>query len=292
MLIYPKRSMARSRAENARNHFLMHIKVRTDRAWHTHGEVVLSMSTTELPPRSDITIGELVVAQPALARVFEKLGFDYCCGGKQTLAAVCARRGLDLATVTAMLDGTTLALNSAAPEVDAASLSLGALADHIEQTHHAYLKTELPRLTEKSERVARKHGWRDPRLREVRQTVRTFAEEMFGHMQKEEGILFPLVRQIEAGAGDAFHCGSIANPIHVMEAEHESAGAAIARLRELTNGFTPTDQDCNTHRALLGGLADLEADLHRHVHKENNILFPRALARASRNCAPTTSITP
>jgi regulator of cell morphogenesis and NO signaling len=99
-------------------------------------------------------------------------------------------------------------------------------------------------------------------------------------MQKEEVILFPLVRQIEAGTGDAFHCGSIAHPIRVMEAEHESAGHATARLRELTDGFKPGPQDCNTHRALLAGLADFEADLHRHVHKENNVLFPRALARA------------
>ena len=96
-------------------------------------------------------------------------------------------------------------------------------------------------------------------------------------------ILFPLVRQIEAGASDGFHCGSIANPIRVMEAEHESAGRATARLREHTDGFTPDAEACNTHRALLAGLAEFEADLHRHVHKENNVLFPRAIERAGRN---------
>ena len=239
--------------------------------------------TTHLPLTPLLTLGELVVAQPALARVFEKLGLDYCCGGKQSLAAACARRGLDVATVIAMLDGTVSALGAGAPEVDPAALSLTALADHIEQTHHTYVKTELPRLAEMSERVARKHGWRDARLLEVHETVLALAAEMLSHMQKEEGILFPLVRQIETGAGDASHCGSLANPIRVMEAEHESAGHATARLRELTDGFTPGAEDCNTHRALLAGLADFEADLHRHVHKENNVLFPRALALAGKN---------
>jgi regulator of cell morphogenesis and NO signaling len=105
---------------------------------------------------------------------------------------------------------------------------------------------------------------------------------MFNHMAKEEQILFPIVRALESGAaGAASHCGSIANPIRVMEAEHDHAGGAVARLRELTDGFTAKPDDCNTHRALLAGLAQFEADLHRHVHKENNILFPRAIAMES-----------
>ena len=99
-------------------------------------------------------------------------------------------------------------------------------------------------------------------------------------MHKEEEILFPLVRQIEGGATDGFHCGSIAHPIRQMEAEHEAAGQAISRLRELTDAFTPNAEACNTHRALLAGLAEFESDLHRHVHKENNVLFPRTLALA------------
>ena len=232
------------------------------------------------PVTPETTLGELVAARPLLARLFERLGLDYCCGGKQTLAVACARRGLDVATTIALLDSAGAALAAGPAEVDAAAMGLAELAGHIETTHHAYLKAELPRLVEMADRVAAKHGWRDARLPELAGAVRTLAAEMTDHMRKEEVVLFPLVRQIEAGGADGFHCGSIANPIRQMEAEHEAAGQLTARLRELTDGFTPDADACNTHRALLAGLAEFESDLHRHVHKENNVLFPRALARA------------
>lgn len=239
----------------------------------------MSPTTTPSPFTADTRVGEIVAAHPGLARVFEKLGIDYCCGGQRSLTEACRPLGLHPATVAAMLEAAgSLA---PAPAVDVATLSLTELADHIEATHHAYLKAELPRLVEMAERVTRKHAWRDARLVEVGATVQALAEEMFSHMQKEERILFPLVRQIEAGSPGGFHCGPIANPIRQMEAEHESAGAATARLRELTDGFRPAADACNTHRALLAGLAEFEADLHQHVHKENNVMFPRALALAA-----------
>jgi regulator of cell morphogenesis and NO signaling len=224
------------------------------------------------------TIGEIVAAQPLLARVFERIGIDYCCGGKRTLADACAARKLDPQTVAVMLEAATQ-LPAETSVVDAANMSLTALADHIEQTHHLYLKEELPALVEKATRVAYKHGWRDPRLVNVAETMSRLAAEMFDHMGKEEQILFPIVRQLENGNASASgHCGSIANPIRVMEVEHDSAGQAVARLRELTDGFTPDGDACNTQRAMLAGFARLESDLHQHVHKENNVLFPRALA--------------
>jgi regulator of cell morphogenesis and NO signaling len=229
-------------------------------------------TASALTPES--TVGELVAARPLLARVFEKLGVDYCCGGKQSLAAVCARRGLDLPTMLTVLESAAAALATGPVEVDAAAMGQPELCDHIEAVHHAYLKSELPRLVEMADRVAVKHGWRDGRLEEVRAAVRDLAEEMLSHMQKEELILFPLVRQIAAGGS-----ADLAGPIARMEAEHESAGNLTARLRLLTDGFTPGTDACNTHRALLAGLEEFEADLHRHVHKENNILFPRALGQ-------------
>jgi regulator of cell morphogenesis and NO signaling len=225
-------------------------------------------------------IGDIVAAHPALARLFEELHIDYCCGGKQTLAAASTSRGLSVQTVIAMLGAATATLTAGPAEVDAAAMSLTELADHIERTHHHYLKEELPRLVEMADRVSRKHGWRDSRLGEIAATVQGLVHEMFSHMEKEERILFPLVRQMDSGLPGGFQ-GSLADPIRQMEAEHDDAGNAIARLRELTDGFRPDTEACNTHRALLAGLAELEADLHRHVHKENNILFPRALGRAN-----------
>lgn len=221
------------------------------------------------------TIGELVAARPLLARIFQKLGIDYCCGGKQTLATACTHKGLDPATTVALLESAVALLTAGPAEVDAAAMGLGQLADHIEATHHAYLKAELPRLREMADRVATKHGWRDARLPKMAAAVNTLTLEMLSHMQKEEKVLFPLVRQVEAGAR-----GDLSAPIGCMEAEHQAAGELTAQLRELTDGFTPNAEACNTHRALLAGLAEFESDLHRHVHKENNVLFPRALAQA------------
>jgi len=237
-------------------------------------------STTSLVT-PETTVGALVAARPLLARFFAKLGIDYCCGGKQSLAAACARRGLDLASTLALLESAEAALQSGPPEVDAAAMGLGELADHIQSTHHAYLKAELPRLVEMADRVGTKHGWRDARLPEVAAAVSALANEMLLHMQKEEFILFPAVREIEAGLVAGVCGGDLSAPIRQMEAEHESAGQLTARLRELTDGFTPDAEACNTHRALLAGLAEFESDLHRHVHKENNVLFPRALALAA-----------
>jgi regulator of cell morphogenesis and NO signaling len=239
------------------------------------------MSTPSLSPSISLAtpVGAIIVARPALARVFERLGLDYCCGGKRPLGELARARGLDPATVLACVEAAADAAAAGPAEVDAGALPLTALADHIEATHHAYVRAELPRLLEMSDRVARKHGWRDGRLAAVAQTVAGLAAEMADHMDKEERILFPFIRRIDAGEPDGFHCGSIANPIRQMEAEHDSAGAAVARLRELTDGFRPDADACNTHRALLAGLEEFEGDLHRHVHKENNILFPRALAR-------------
>lgn len=237
-------------------------------------------SLTDFPFTQESTLGDIVAAQPGLARLFERLGLDYCCGGKQSLAQACARLGLDAASILAALAATGPAAK-AAPVVNPAELTLSQLADHIERTHHEYVKSELPRLQEMAERVATKHGWRDGRLAEISRVMSALTEEMMSHMAKEEKILFPFIREMEGGAPDDFHCGSIAHPIAQMEAEHEAAGAAVAQLRLLTDGFAPAVDACNTHRAMLAGFAEFEADLHQHVHKENNILFPRALAKVA-----------
>lgn len=241
--------------------------------------IVPSASTAPITITAETTIGGLVAARPLYARLFEKLGIDYCCGGKLSIAAACAKLKLDVDTTLKFLESTAAVLQAGPAEVDAAAMSLTELADHIEVTHHTYLKEDLPRLVEMAERVASKHSERDPRLPEIAAATRELAEEMICHMQKEEFILFPLVRQIDAGRGNS-SAPLLTGPIHQMEDEHQAAGDAIARLRLLTDGFSLATAICNTHRALLDGLARFETDLHQHVHKENNVLFPRALAQA------------
>lgn len=223
------------------------------------------------------SVGSFVARRPALSRVFEQAEIDYCCGGKIVLADACRTKGLDPAAFLATLIQAAAAPGDV-PEIDAASMSLTALADHIEKTHHAALKVELPRLDAMTAKVAAVHGSADVRLRDVQETFFGLAAEMTSHMQKEEQILFPMVRRLDASAtAPAFHCGSIANPIRQMESEHDQAGGALARLRELTDDYTPPAWACNTYRAMLDALAWLERDMHQHIHKENNVLFPTAI---------------
>lgn len=222
-------------------------------------------------------VGDIVAAKPLLASVFETIGIDYCCRGKSTLDQACRERQLDPKTVLTVL--ASLPAETASTIVDVGAMTLTALADHIETTHHAYLKNDLPILAQQAERVAVKHGYRDKRFLRVSHLVHALRDEMLLHMEKEEKILFPWVRDLEGDrSGEPVACASISHPIAQMEHEHADAGAMLEELRVITDGFTPPVDACNTHRALLAGLAFLEKDLHAHVHKENNVMFPRALA--------------
>ena len=131
-------------------------------------------------------------------------------------------------------------------------MTLTELVDHIERTHHAYLREELPRLDVMTEKVARVHGDKEPRLRRVREAFVALKAELDRHMMKEERILFPMVRQLEASLSQSeFHCGSVANPIRQMEHEHDQAGEALAIVHNATDGFVPPEWACNTYRAML-----------------------------------------
>ena len=235
------------------------------------------MITTTEKFRITDPVGSIVTKWPAASRVFEQVGIDYCCGGKIPLDQACRKQGIDPQPILAALEQLATATRCE-PVVNAIALTLTALADHIEATHHAYLRTELPRLSALTTKVAAVHGDKDLRLVQIRDTLAALAVEMTSHMLKEEQILFPMIRALDATqSAPAFHCGSLANPIGRMELEHDQAGAALARLRVLTDGFSPPDWACNTYRAMLDALAQLEQDLHQHVHKENNVLFPRAI---------------
>lgn len=218
-------------------------------------------------------VGQFVTEHPAVARVFERLGIDYCCGGRQPLSSACTDRGLNIDEV---LSDISKALQSA-PERDLQNLTLAELADHIVALHHQYLRDTLPLLSKQVDRVATVHGPGRPELLEVRRVFREFTAEMMDHMEKEEQILFPLI----AGRSGQAGC-SINHIIEVMEAEHDSAGQALATMRKLTNDYQIPEGACGTYRAVLQGLAELEQDTHIHVHAENHILFPRAIA-ANRN---------
>ena len=223
------------------------------------------------------TVGNFVRDNPDRARVFESLSIDYCCGGKVPLDQACQKQGLDVTEVLQRLEQCDQS-GFSEPLIDADSMTLTELANHIEATHHAYLKEELPRLDFMTEKVARVHGEHEPRLAQTRQAFLALKAELEPHMMKEERILFPIIRQLEQADGPLqFHCGSVANPIRQMEHEHDQAGNALAILSESTDRYMPPDWACNTYRAMLDSLAKLEKDMHQHVHKENNVLFPKAI---------------
>ena len=222
------------------------------------------------------TVGEFVAQAPGLSRIFEQHGIDFCCGGKRPLADVCREKGLD---ATALLQTLTAYRPAMTDAASLANASLTEICDHIEATHHAYVQREMPRLAQMAAKVAQAHGQNHPEVLQVSQIFAAVAAELQSHMLKEERILFPAIRAMEAGDADAAaHCGTVANPIRVMESEHQNAGDALEQLRRLTHGYTPPADACNTFRAFLDGLREFEQDLHEHVHKENNMLFPRAIA--------------
>jgi len=227
----------------------------------------------------DASVGSLVAAQPSRARDLETRGIDYCCGGRRSLREASRERGLDPGQVAASLLASDRATaDSAETPRDWTRAPLAVLVDEIVDRHHGYLRRELPRLADLTEKVRRAHAERHGELHEVAAVYAGLRAELETHLAKEENILFPLIVWLESTRETkAIHCGSLQNPIRAMEHEHDDAGAALRRLRELTADYAPPEDACASYHLLLAGLADLERDLHTHIHKENNILFPRAI---------------
>jgi regulator of cell morphogenesis and NO signaling len=226
------------------------------------------------------TIRDLAATSLAAVRVFEKYGIDYCCGGKRPLTDACVEKGFDPAAVQNELDAAMA--GSPVSDRDWNSASAAELVGHIVSTHHEYLRRELPALETRLEKVYRVYNQRNgPTLIGLPDVFAGLKAELESHMMKEEMILFPVIAGYEAsqatGQPVPHTCfGTVAQPIAMMEHEHDSAGEALARIREITGNFQVPEFACVTYRALMTGLAELEQDLHMHIHLENNILFPRA----------------
>jgi regulator of cell morphogenesis and NO signaling len=218
---------------------------------------------------TDRTLAELVLERPSAARVFTRLGLDYCCGGRDSLEDACRARGLDAQTVLVFLEHEREPV--AVESVDWTTAPLGELCAHIVEEHHARLRWELPRLGELAEAAAAAHRSERPELPVLCDELAALREELEEHVDEEERELFPL---LTAGTVDRSRVGRL---LH----EHDATGARLRRLRELGGGYDVAAALCTTHRTLLEGLHGLELDLHQHVHEENNILFPRALAESA-----------
>jgi regulator of cell morphogenesis and NO signaling len=233
-----------------------------------HHPIVTTPAGTSLANR---TVGELVAERPGRSRIFQSFQIDFCCQGGHTLSEACERKGIALDSVIEQIEAEQAEAKPA--QFNPAELPPLELIDYIVTKHHGFLRQELPRLHAMAQRVAQVHGDHTPALVEVFHVYTGLFQELDSHMQKEEQILFPIVATLSNGQPAPM---PVDGPISHMIHEHEEAGDALKRLRELTNGFQPPADACNTYRALFAGLADLEEDLHRHIHLENSVLFPAA----------------
>ncbi len=216
-------------------------------------------------------VKEIAGGHPRIWSVLERFGIDYCCaGGKQPLEQACNERGVAVEAVLAAIQEVMQGPNSGP---DLARLGLSELADYIERVHHDYLKSELPSLRARLRRVIQVHAEAHPEVVELGRVFEDFADELESHMAKEERALFPAIRQMERGEGRL----PLEGPVEMMLHEHQAAGQALARMRELTGEFTPPADACATFESLYQSLAELDKDMQRHVHTENDILFPAAL---------------
>ncbi len=226
------------------------------------------------------TVREIALEQPSSIRVFEEYGIDYCCGGRKPLAEACAAKNVEVDAVIAALEAASITPDVATE--DWATNSLASLSAHIVSRHHAYVKRELPRLTELAKKVVDRHGAMRTELPAIQTKLAQLDEELSPHLAKEELVLFPHIAKLEQAISDGsakpHGCfGTVANPIAMMTQEHDAAGTLLAEIRGLSHSFTTPEGACPTYHAFYDGLREFEQDLHRHIHLENNILFPRAI---------------
>ena len=210
--------------------------------------------------------------------VLEKYSLDFCCRGKRTLAEACAEKKINTDDLMVDLKKIESGKNS---ETDFTSMDADHLITHILLHHHFYVKNAFPVILNHLEKVVTKHGERYPNMIRILALFTAVQDELIPHMHKEEAILFPRIKEIAAAAkanGPAFDSTYISGPVSVMEIEHDKAGQLMFEIRNISNHYTAPDDACTTHRVCLDELKAFEVDLHQHVHLENNILFPMAMA--------------
>jgi regulator of cell morphogenesis and NO signaling len=229
-----------------------------------------------------MTVRELALKIPAATRVFEKAGIDYCCGGQRSLADACVTAGVRIEELISSLEqAKTSPVN--VEEAGFLHSSLAQLIEHIIETHHAFTRTEIQRLRALIEKVHGAHGQNHPELETVRSIFASLADELEPHMMKEECVLFPFIMRMEEAVGkerpiEIPPFGTVANPVRMMVMEHDSAGDLLKKLRESTSDYATPPDGCISYQTLYQALDALEKDLHQHIHLENNILFPKAVA--------------
>ena len=225
------------------------------------------------------TVGKMVAEDYRKAEVFKRHGIDFCCGGNIPLSQACQEKNANIELVQAELD--EIDKRESAPEEDFESWELDMLVDHIVGVHHIYIKKNNPVIREFVNRVKMVHGMNKPNVSDISDRFDALAAELDAHLHKEEMILFSYIKQMvqakKNGTGIDAPFGTVQNPINMMLAEHDSAGNELAIIQKLTEDYTPPKGACATHKVSYGQLKEYADDLMRHIHLENNILFPKAI---------------
>ncbi len=222
------------------------------------------------------TLGNLVTQNFVRSQVFEKLGLDYCCGGTRLLEEACHEKSLDVAAVVHALELCDVS-EAKTLATDWATAPLSQLVNHIVQEHHAYLREELPPLAQLVAKVAVAHGKAHSELYELQTVFLRFKTELHSHLIQEETLLFPLIQGLDSAPSS--RVAMLLPLMQTLHKEHDMVGRSLTMMRQITKDYSAPDTACNSYRALMIRLLRLEKDLHQHVHKENNILFPRVQRR-------------
>ena len=227
------------------------------------------------------TVRDYAIETPQTIPVFEKLGIDYCCGGNRPLEDACAAANLKLDDVLQSLEAA-LAEPARPTDRELRAGSLAELMSHIVKTHHGFIRAQIPEIERLMDKVYSKHAANHAELAHIRSVFHGLGQELTTHLMKEENILFPYIERMEESVVQHEPIlpppfGTVANPVRMMEHEHDDAGAAIKALRDASQGYTPPPDACTSFQALYTALENFEKDLHQHIHLENNVLFPRAL---------------
>jgi len=240
----------------------------------------MNESTSEqLPSNSDSTIGAIVANDFRTAGVFEKYGIDFCCGGNIALSVICRQKGLDPATLQQELAGVKSAPIDRGQNY--AAWALPFLADYIVNTHHAYLNENTAQIAAYADKIAGVHGSHHPEVIEIAAIFARIATDMAAHLREEEELLFPAIKRIDAArrAGNTpedADVETIGATLSKLAQEHQEIGDAVHAIRHLSHGYAIPEDVCNTFVVTYRMLEEFEDDLHKHVHLENNILFPKA----------------